>query len=655
MGNAKRPIAIQLPAAAFVLALLVAAIVGSTFYSESGRLLRDQEVEKLRLESTLVEPLLAELYHQGAADVLFLSNTPPVRALITAINDHNETEKYLWRDRLEQIFEQIMKAKPIYQEIRYIGVKDNGKELINVVRNLSGVQRTPTSLMQAISHTGFFKNSIKKSPGDIHFSAIQLSQKENQQGNFSPVIQVSTPIYDQRSGDIFGIVVINMDLINFISNLDKNALSNFTFYLAAEDGTLIYHSQGHSQGVSHLNLFMQDYFPALKSILFDNQKSVPLKKLANKSGEKHPSFYRFISLQQYGSSHPLHLLLQNTDTHISAQLTSFRDRSLLLGGSMALLALGLAVVASRRLSQPLVTMTSAMQHYERTGKIDELPLTSQDEIGVLARSFNNLLLRMDNALHNEKDTALRSQSIVDTAVDSIITIDKTGVILSFNRAAETMFGYTPEEVITHNISMLMPTNDAQQHDNYLKNYSHTGISKIIGVGRELMGQHKDGRHFHMHLAISEVQSISGIIYTGIIRDISASKAAEQEKNKSLALLEATLESTDNGILVTDSSGKILNTNHKYIELWDTPGDLLNNENEGERVKLISEKLMEPQVFIDRIEFLNSDTGPGVMDTLHFKDGGSGASGTLPPSNNTNISYARLRMKLKRAPWPRVNF
>jgi len=242
--------------------------------------------------------------------------------LITAINDRNQTDEYLWRDRLEQIFEQIMKAKPIYQKIRYIGVKNNGKELINVLRNSSGVQRTPKSLMQAISQTEFFNSSIKKSPGDIHFSAIQLSQKENQQGNYSPVIQVSTPIYDQRSGDIFGIVVINMDLINFISNLDKNALSNFTFYLAAEDGTLIYHSQSHSQEVSQLNLFMHEVFPALKPILSDNPKSVPLKKLANSRGEKHPSFYRFISLQQYGSSHPLHLLLQNTDTHISAQLTS---------------------------------------------------------------------------------------------------------------------------------------------------------------------------------------------------------------------------------------------------------------------------------------------------------------------------------------------
>jgi len=620
VGNAKRPIAIQLPAAAFVLALLVAAIVGSTFYSESGRLLRDQEVEKLRLESTLVEPLLAELYHQSSADVSFLSNTPPIRALITAINDHNETDQYLWRDRLEQIFEQIMKAKPIYLKIRYIGVKDNGKELVNVVRNLSGVQRTPKSLMKATSHTEFFKSSILQPPGDLHFSAVQLSRQKNQQGNFAPVIQVSTPIYDQRSGDIFGIVMINIDLINFISNLDRNALSNFTFYLAAEDGTLIYHSQNHPQEATHLNSFIQEVFPALTSVLTNKQKSVPLKKLANSRGEKHPSFYRFISLQQYGSSHPLHLLLQNTDTHINAQLTSFRDRSLLLGGSMALLALGLAVVASRRLSHPLVTMTSAMQHYERSGEIGELPLTSQDEIGVLARSFNNLLLRMDDALHNEKETSLHSQSIVDTAVDSIITIDKKGVILSFNRAAETMFGYEPTEVINHNISMLMPANDAQKHDGYLKNYSHTGISKIIGVGRELLGQHKDGHHFHMHLAISEVLSTSGIIYTGIIRDISARKAAEQEQSRSLALLEATLESTDNGILVTDSSGIILNTNHKYVELWDTPSDLLNNEDESERVKIISEKLMEPQAFIDRIEYLNSDTGPGVMDTLHFKDG-----------------------------------
>jgi len=496
VGNAKRPIAIQLPAAAFVLALLVAAIVGSTFYSESGRLMRDQDVEKLRLESTLVEPLLGELYSQGAADVLFLSNTPPIRGLINTINS---SDGLIWQDRLEQIFEQLMKAKPNYLNIRYIGVDNSGKELISVLRNQTGIQRMPRSLLQETSHSVFFQSSITKSPGEIHFSKIKLPSAQNLKEQISPVLKVSTPIYDKISGEVFGLVVINIDFGRFISKLNESTLSDFTFFLAAQDGHLIYHSQSSIQKSTQTADFIQARFPALNTLLTDNQTSVPLKKLSNESGQQFPSFYRFISLQKYGSGHPLHLLLQSSDNTIDAQLSSFRDRSMLLGGSMALLALGLAVVASRRLSHPLLTMTSAMQHYERTGQISDLPLKSRDEIGVLARSFNNLLLRMDQALHNEKETSRGSQ-------------------------------------------------------------------------------------------------------------------------RSLTLLEATLESTDNGILVTDSLGAILNTNHKYVEMWDAPEEQLSNKNQSERIALLSKKLIDPQAFIERIEFLHMDTGPGVMDTLRLTDG-----------------------------------
>ncbi|MEY8205649.1 MAG: response regulator [Bermanella sp.] len=619
VGNAKRPLAIQLPAAAFVLALVVATIVGSTFYSESGRLLRDQEVEKLRLESALVEPLLAQLYNQGAADVLFLSNTPPIHALVRAIGQNKPQETAIWRDRLEQIFEELMRAKANYQKIRYIGVANNGTELIDVVRRQAGIQRMPSSLLHTTAHTRLFKGTVTIPPGDVHFSEMQLSHGRDQEQLAPPEIQVSTPIYDQGSGDIFGFVVINIDFKSFIENLSQDALSHFTLFLAAEDGQLIYNSQASLQTTSSRQ-FIQDFFPSLKTLILSEHKNSPLKTLANKYGELFPSYYRFISLQEYGSNHPLHLLLQNTNPHIGKQLTSFRDRSLLLGGSMALLALGLAVVASRRLSQPLLTMTHAMQQYERSGEITDLPLNSRDEIGVLARSFNNLLLRMEDALHNEKATAQRSQSIVDTAVDSIITIDKQGIILSFNLAAEKMFGYDASEVMAKNISMLMPEENALRHDEYLQHYQQSGVSKIIGVGRELLGLRKDGRSFHMHLAIGKMVTPGGIIFTGIIRDISAHKQAEKEKNESLTLLEATLDSTDNGILVTDRSGKILNTNRKFIELWGAEDTLLSNENQDERLKIIAEKLMDPQAFIERVEFLHTDTSPGVMDTLLLKDG-----------------------------------
>ena len=244
MGIAKRPIALQLPTAAFILALGVAGVVGGTFYYESEHLIQEQEVEELALQSNLIEPLLASLYKEGSSDVLFLSNTPPIQGLIRSINKSDIKNEKLWVDRLEQIFEQLMKAKKNYLQIRYIGVKGEGKELINVKRNESGVYRLPSSLMQSKSKSSYFKNSIKKDPGEIYFSAIELNREHGKiVVPMQPVLRVATPIYDNKNGNIFGIVIINIDFKSFIANLKNGALSDLTFYLAAEDGNFLYNPE----------------------------------------------------------------------------------------------------------------------------------------------------------------------------------------------------------------------------------------------------------------------------------------------------------------------------------------------------------------------------------------------------------------------------
>ena len=132
--------------------------------------------------------------------------------------------------------------------------------------------------------------------------------------------------------------------------------------------------------------------------------------------------------------------------------------------------------------------------------------------------------RTEEALRESED---RHRSIVDTAADGIITIGEHGTIQSFNEAASRLFGYDSEEVIGQNVKLLMPEPYHSAHDGYLANYLRTGEARIIGIGREVVGLRKDGTTFPVHLSVSEVSREAGPIFTGIVKDLTEIKKAEE--------------------------------------------------------------------------------------------------------------------------------
>jgi PAS domain S-box-containing protein len=127
---------------------------------------------------------------------------------------------------------------------------------------------------------------------------------------------------------------------------------------------------------------------------------------------------------------------------------------------------------------------------------------------------------------------IRLQALLDTAVDGIILIDVNGSILTFNRACERLFGYAPEEVVGHNVKMLMPPVYSDNHDQYLANYRRTHDPKIIGIGREVLAQRKDGSIFPIYLSVGEAIQEKESIFVGIINDLTARRETEERLRRS---------------------------------------------------------------------------------------------------------------------------
>jgi PAS domain S-box-containing protein len=132
---------------------------------------------------------------------------------------------------------------------------------------------------------------------------------------------------------------------------------------------------------------------------------------------------------------------------------------------------------------------------------------------------------------NAEDALRRSEqllrAILDTAADAIITIDHRGIVRSANAATVKLFGYSAKELAGRNVNRLMPEPFHGEHDGYLRNYCRTGRAKIIGIGREVTGQRKDGSTFPMHLSVSEVRLKDQRLFTGIVHDLTERRRLER--------------------------------------------------------------------------------------------------------------------------------
>jgi two-component system, LuxR family, sensor kinase FixL len=118
------------------------------------------------------------------------------------------------------------------------------------------------------------------------------------------------------------------------------------------------------------------------------------------------------------------------------------------------------------------------------------------------------------------------RSILETIPDAMIVIDERGAMQSFSTAAARLFGYSADEVLGKNVRMLMPSPYRESHDGYLQRYLRTGERRIIGIGRVVVGERRDGSTFPMELSVGEMKSADRRFFTGFIRDLTDRQRTE---------------------------------------------------------------------------------------------------------------------------------
>ena len=181
-----------------------------------------------------------------------------------------------------------------------------------------------------------------------------------------------------------------------------------------------------------------------------------------------------------------------------------------------------------------------------------------------------------------RESAMRLKAIVDTAVDGVILIDSRGTVQMFNPACERLFGYRADEVIGKNVKMLMPAPYRDEHDGYLTNYQRTGEARIIGIGRKVTGQRKDGTTFPMNLSVGESKEGGTSYFVGIIHDLTEAQGAQIALQESATRLKAVVDTAVDGVILIDMQGIVLMFNPACERLFGYHAD----EVIGKNVKML---------------------------------------------------------------------
>lgn len=180
------------------------------------------------------------------------------------------------------------------------------------------------------------------------------------------------------------------------------------------------------------------------------------------------------------------------------------------------------------------------------------------------------------------------RSILETVPDAMIVIDERGHILSFSAAAERMFGFSEDEVLGENVSMLMPSPDRERHDGYLERYLRTGERRIIGIGRVLTARHRDGATFPIELSVGEARIGDDRVFTGFIRDLTERQEAELRVHDLQSVLAHVQRVSEMGTLATSLAHELNQPLTAIANYVETARDML--EKNVENISAIRESL-----------------------------------------------------------------
>jgi diguanylate cyclase (GGDEF)-like protein/PAS domain S-box-containing protein len=284
-----------------------------------------------------------------------------------------------------------------------------------------------------------------------------------------------------------------------------------------------------------------------------------------------------------------------------------------------LLALGIEAFAEEEAGIPLKLRPINASPIDVQMRVRELKDRADGDYMIECRDISNYIRASEDARRREQ----RLGGVLATVGDAIITIDQKGIIQTVNPATERMFGYAKNEMIGQNVKMLMPGQYAEHHDQYLDHHVKSGEMRLIGTSREFEGQHKNGAAFPIELSVTELREGTQRLFTGVIRDITERKKA-QEKIEHLAhhdpltgLPNRNLftERMERAIYRAKRSGKPLGLMFVDLDKFKPINDKLGHEAGDTVLKAVAERMAHCVRTSDTVARIGGDEFVAILENL----------------------------------------
>ncbi|GAB3026602.1 PAS domain S-box protein [Bowmanella dokdonensis] len=462
-------------------------------------------------------------------DVMLLSGVPPIQGLVrvaagNGLDAQENSTAELWITRLEEIFTAYLNSHPDIKQVRYIGLENDGAELVRVDRNQGQVRRVPPANLQHKAHRDYFIETIELPEGQLYVSEINLNRELGEiETPLQPTIRVATPIYD-KGGTLFGLVIVNWDLTGLLQDLATNLNTDRQLYLLNSEGQYLIHPDAQRSFSFEFGAAAtwQDEFEVLPA-RYDWQQT--LRRVSN--GQE--VFYL--------AEHELTLQSGHTPRHLTMRITypqSLMDRDV-------------ASAAGRQVAAMFGGMLL---------------------IGTLLLLYR-MNVRQRQRLSREQ---ARLAAIVTHSRDAVIGADLKGMITDWNLTAERIFGYSYEEAVGQSfVQLLVPEHLRQETQHTLQKIRQGQLVLPYDTQRRC----KDGSLAMLSVSVSPVTEGEKIIgAAATMRDISQQKAYEmqiQQLNNELEnrvaaqtaeiakmhrFQQAVLKQAGHAVIATDPNGLI---------------------------------------------------------------------------------------------------